>query len=486
MTYVYDGGIWRNISAETQIGWSRGGTNIFGDVIPASDTWGNAVKVAGEDIGYGAIGGLYIAGAYDAYKVVADISRKRKRPNVEDYTRYIPKMKRSSNSGDTNMYEAGNSAPAGVQQTTYHKRRYRGVKRKPLLKRIYENLRELENDSICRWQSITTPQPTTLGLLSQNMANYLNAAKNLYTSCYCFNLSALGRQNNQGWKLYPWYRLVKDTNANYDAQAWTWEAQSGANCHADGSSDDFAWQQEHYESSFGLSAPKFRHDWSDVKIMLQGTIKYPTRFHIYRVRFMLDGLGPRREYRNASEVLKVFDSALDDAHDIAEVDYFWERFMGPKIVHPFFNTKKTGLQQRQHLKVISHEVVNLGADVTIANDVQPLQHIHSMFIKSGKMYDTTSAIQVERDLMPVADPGPPAVTTCGIKGDGNVGYSDVNNVSTHSAYVTDRSKDEWLMIVAENYQQSGDGYEPAKGIDANNTPSLDIRVRSKWTEFKMS
>lgn len=380
----------------------------------------------------------------------------------------VPKMK------------LGNAAPAGVQQLTYHKRKYGKARREPLIKRMKRQLDKAQVDMIARFQSLTSPQPTAQTLLTRYMSNFVaDATKYLYTSCYCFNLSSLALQPYNGVALQPLYRLYKKTLVDDDSQAWFWQPEPGKLNDADGTADSPSWQQEHYEGNVAAIDTTYRHDWVDVKLMLQGTVKYPVRFHIYRVNFLMDGLGPNRVYTDPDNSAVTFDDALNEASDFNEVDYFWERFMMPKIVHPFAGTKKTGLTSRRHLNVISHEVVNIGSEVTISSDLQPLQHIHSMFIRSGKMYKQESAVGAEKSLMPVLVP---PNTKVGMAGDGKPGFSDVNGASTLSYYGVDRSKDEWLMIVAENYQRTTDS-EPAVAQDATNTPSFDIRVRNKFTMF---
>lgn len=375
----------------------------------------------------------------------------------------------------------GNAAPAGVQQKTYHKRYYKGVKPRSINNRVVRQLKASQCDQICRWQSLISPQPTAASLLSLKLSNYKAASGIFVTSCYAFNLSSLGRQPNQNWKVVPLYRLQKDLNVTGAVQAWSWAVWNGIKNAADGTTTTYPWQLEHYEGGFDSVSSEYRHDWSDVKIMLQGTTKYPVRYHIYRVQFMADGLGPDRYYYDAADNLTQFDDSISDSTDFNENDYFWERFMEPKVVHPFANTKKTGLTGRRHFKVITHEVINLGSEVTISNDVQPLQHIHSMFVKSGKYFTNTNAVQTERDLMPE---GAAPNDKCGIKGDGKVGFSNTNDVTANAPFGVDRSKDEWLMIVAENYTQVGDGYEPAVSESVDTTPSFDIRVRQKCTVFK--
>lgn len=387
--------------------------------------------------------------------------------------------------GPSKRMNFGNPAPAGVQQLTYHKRKYGRKKKVNIISRLAKSLKETEIDMICRWQSITSPQPTAQTMLSRYLSNYKDVSGVLYTSAYCFNYTALGRTPNQDWKNIPMYRLTKNTAADKSVQSWNWIVEEGTKNNADGLTAATEWQLEHYEFlGFNTDSVNYRHDWTDFKIMFQGTTKYPVRFHVYRVKFLLDALAPLRHYLDASNVDTAFDEAEADSDNFNEADYFWERFMEPKIVHPFAGTKKTGLMARKHLKIISHEVMNLGSEVTISSDVQPLQHIHSMFIRNGKYYKNESAKQVEADLMPVNVVGPPATVTVGIKGDGRVGYSNTNEALALTPYVLDRSQDEYVLIVAENYQQTGNFYDPVKTQDATNTPSFDIRVRSKYTMFQ--
>lgn len=368
----------------------------------------------------------------------------------------------------------GNPAPAGYRPVTYHKRYGKGYRRKGLMATLKQQVKDNQMDLICRWQSVLTPQPRAASLLSRPFGQRTDGTI-LYMPCYAFNLSDIGYNVAQTFQGTPMYRLEKDTTAGGTAQGWDWTDITGTKNNADGVTDSKHWQLEHQEGSLGLT-DRYRHDWSHIRILFQGMTKYPCRFHVYRVRFF-NKCGPQRvgyNYSGGGGVVTI--DQPPDSTQYNENDYFWERFMFPKVVHPFANTKKTGLTDRKHLKVLSHEVINVGSEVTISSDVQPLQHIHNMFVRNGKVYSLMEAKDVEAKFMPQAG------AQAGIRGDGKAGFSNVQENQAIQSAPVDESAPEWLLIVAEAYQVTGTGM-PEVSQDVTNTPSFDISVRSKFTVY---
>lgn len=500
MTYVYQDGIWQRIGS-LQVGWSRGGVNIFGDTIPAGDTWGNAVREAAIDLGPGIAGNLLFADvAYSGAKVVKDLfglKRLASRKRI-DYVMVDPSMYRQAKRLRPQDVPASHAAVAGAaaagqdirvnhvanyHQSQFSKTVMRGRPKKSLLKRVANFMRNNQYDFISRWQSLTVPYPSSSSMLSKYLANVNAGGLADRTSwsmpAYCFNLSCNPYWNvdpGSGASTYgygsPMYRLVKDESVAGTARQWTWQSENGVNNAAAGTGNNKPWQPEHYDGGLLGSLSKYRHDWSQIKMIVQGRNKFPTRVHLYVVSFPFDGVGPKREYTPGYTV----DEDPTQADNIAQIDYFWERFMEPKVVHPLSSTKKTGLDER-HMYVYHHEVLSIGPELTVASDANPLQIQKHLFIRNGREYTTVSPVNTEQNLMPVgADPA----EKTGIKADQLPGFSNVAG-SNVSDYFPKRSLDRWLLIVAENYVMDT-GNPDTTSVDR--TPSFDIVVRSKYTYFQ--
>lgn len=152
--------------------------------------------------------------------------------------------------------------------------------------------------------------------------------------------------------------------------------------------------------------------------------------------------------------------------DTSAADYFWERFMFPKMVHPFGVTKRA-YDGTKCMKVLKHEVISINSELNISSDVQPLQHMKRIFYRNGFHSSLDEAEEVEKQFMPVG-------AYSGITGDGKVGFSDANDKWSCQQFLRDRSKDLYLMIVPENYQQISE-------VSTDNCPSFDICIRNKYT-----
>lgn len=482
MTYVYEdvGGIgyWRNISPETQIGWSRGGTNIFGEVIPASDTWGSAVKVAAEDLGFGAIAGLYGAAGYEAYKVGKDLSKRRK-VDISQYDKYIPDeemvdtryqegqhkyvgpSRRSSGSGDTTMYEAGGNA--GYKQLSYRKKNVgRKAKRYNVIKRFVSRMK---NDCIVRWQSLNDWGLTAAGLRQ----HYLKLHKEtiaekdyLWLPVYCFNLS--GPPMVAGPTYFcPMFQLRRRLTAPFaDGYQYEWSKVEGWKNNKDGTAaHSCEWNLEHIENKTEnlakVKAEDYTHDWSDVNLLFQGCKNYPVRTHVYTVRFDQDGAGPIRQ-TDADE----YDTNVTEEDVVGGINYFWDRFLLPKVVHPLAKTKKSETTHR-NMTVLSHDTFTMEPELSISEDLQPHQYLKKYFIRNGRFYKgdgdpAGNDVQVTLN----ADQKPQFATSTGAE---------------RSLGIVERKRDMWLMIVGEVYNQVNSGWT------VSNTATFDVNIRSKFTLY---
>lgn len=381
-------------------------------------------------------------------------------------------------SGGGKRLHFGNGAVAGYQQLSYAKRVYGKKKKTSVIKNLVRQARESQVNYIGRWQSLTSPMPTSASLLAVKSGVYRTEGGIIYSPLYAFNLSSPAQMNNSaGNPVYtcPMYRLFKNSTVTASSKAWSWVVTEGVRNHKDGVTNQARWNMEHYEGNI-VRSENYSHDWSHIRLMLQGTTKYPIRYHIYLVKFLADGLGPERYCRNNLDTAYVKkDTDTLDEHDMNEFDYFWERFMEPKITHAFANTKKTGLQTRKHLAVLKHEVVNIGSEVTISADVQPLQHIHNIFYRNGRIMNTMDAQAIEATL-PVADTG------VGIGTAGKVGFASTGT-NPESDVFPERKTDVWCLVCPEVYVYTGPGLTTPVSESVENTPSFDVSVRSKYTFY---
>lgn len=421
--------------------------------------------------------------------IAARVARDREayyRSNMPiSYDRYAPggmrKRRRfvggATVSGSMAMDVTGNAASAGYQAITFCKSKVGRKKPVNAISKVIKEVRANDKDLICRWQSILSPQPSTASLLSMDCANTISG-NTMYTGCRVWNLSALGyyMQHTSGatasaYAGLPCYRLFKDLSATIANRAWKWIPEGGVKNNHDGSTNSAPWQVEHSELpqlNMGPQTTGYSHDWTDIRLLFQGTNKYPVRFHIYFVKFLQNGIGPLRYSSVDDAAESTLDENPTDADEIGVSDYFWERFMFPKIVHPFGVTKRPYSGDKT-IQVLKHEVISLNSELSISSDVQPLQHMKRIFYRNGASYSLNQPRLVEQEFMRklVED-------VSGIRGDGKVGFSDSKERDSTTPYDTDRSKDTWLMVVPENYQVTS---TPT----TDNAPSMDICLRNKYT-----
>lgn len=365
--------------------------------------------------------------------------------------------------------------PAGYKQIRFSKSTYGRYKKKSAISRVKQFVRNMQHDEIWRFQSLLTPRPTASTYLTQK-TEFNNNGAVLEMPCYCLNLSCIPRLNEASNILAPLYRLQKLEDTDTSAINWTWLPVQGVKNDNEGIASSYKWQLEHSETPMGI-CERYRHDWTDIRLMLQGCTNFPIRWHLYYVKFAMDGAGPLRQTVKLVEGVEV-PEPIDDDSDIAQdkkgqVDYFWERFMFPKIIHPFATTKKSSDTERK-LYVLRHEVVNIEAELSFSADLQPQQVIKRLMFKSGKEFDLVDTRETEYSFMRVDAGG--TVTTTGISDDRRPGFADNNTWDSTRVFPT-REDDTWLMIVAEDYVMKANNPLP------NHTPSFDICVRSKFTRF---
>lgn len=395
-----------------------------------------------------------------------------------------PQKRARIEGGDQPMEDPGESHDAGAKgignyiQLKFSRSKY--GKRKPMrpLRRMYKFVREAMNNVIGRWQTLNSPMARG-SLLSQGINFFENTATNtLYMPCYAFNLSgpaATFNVDTSGTLTFglsaPFYRLKKSATAAGNTRQWSWDVYSGIKNDPLGIATHNHWRLEHQDAPLRKFA-EYTHNWSDIRLLLQGRNNNISRFHLYIVQFAYDGLGPVRTNDQDQT-----DTNSTDPEDIAQCDYFWERFMMPKVVHPFACTKKTGLDHR-HLIVHNHEVIEIGPSMSIEADASPLQYIKRIFYRNDKTYSVKSPMNCEQRLMPVGvDPN----ETTGLAGTQLPGYSNVQGNEVVVPYPT-RRLDKWLLIVMEDYDKTSPDVPPTK----DNCASFDLVVRSKYTYYSDS
>lgn len=388
---------------------------------------------------------------------------------------------------------SGSSGPSNMPyvQCRYSKSALGRKRKLSTMKRLKDLLRDKENHVISRWQSLTSPVPTSgtllqhkLSLLTYTVGNPVTT-NNFNMPVYAFNLSANSHYTNAGdasgvdfGRSVPMYRLYKNALAKGTERQWQWAYVYGTRNVASGENISKAeWQMEHIDKAYTVDSVfnHYRHDWSQIRLMLQGRNKAPVRVHLYICTFPLDGVGPKRVTCFDEGGFKTVDEDPVEQDLVAQSDYFWERFMEPKVIHPFASTKKTGLDMK-HFNVLHHEVISLGSEVNYTLDPNPLQVCKSIFYRNGTTYDLISPIQTEQALMPIGN-DPNEIT--GIKDDQRPGYSNVQSVRVNEP-LPERKRDRWLVLVAENYKTD----TQVLGVSTESVdwcPSFDICVRNKYT-----
>lgn len=356
----------------------------------------------------------------------------------------------------------------GSSQMQYSKK-VLGKRKKPynILKRFVSRMK---NDCICRWQSLSTWGTNSGTLLSHSMKifNWIPTPPGNITymtlPVFAFNLSgppmwSQGAGPSSGPEMmYPMYQLVQRITAPVTYK-YQWFASTGMKNNEDGTTDGKGWCLEHIENrtenQAKIKSDDYTHDWSQVKLILQGSRKYPVRYHLYVMQFLQDGVGPQRESADG-----VIDTNPTEETLIGTANYFWDRFLLPKVTHPLANTKKVEVTDPR-VRVLHHEVVSIGPEISISEDLQPKQVFKNFFYRNGTHYKGNSSSEGgAADISLTVDLKPE--------------FHDADT-GEYQLGIVDRNKDRWFVVVAENYMKDGTG--------VNDTPSFDIAVRSKYTLY---
>lgn len=301
----------------------------------------------------------------------------------------------------------------------------------------------------CRWEGITN-MGNSNGYGKYWLSNYYSAANVVDLPVYAFNLSDLDQTyNNAASKTYsnvPMYRLKGATGATGAVNNYTWSYVGGSMAHI--------WTVEDRNSS-NASENAWRHNWSDIKLLLYGAKNRPIKFHLYVCTFPKCA-GPNR-YLYDGTSFALGDSAVA-GDDIDAKDVWWEHFLAPKVYNPLRTSKYTSETQ---MHVLHHESFVVGNDLSTNNDTAPIQMIKKLFYRNGNYY--RSKAQSNANEIGVGN----------LVGDVTF---DTYTANESAVPLANRDATQWLMIVAEVFDNITYG-----GTQANTTqPSFDIVVRNKW------
>lgn len=340
-------------------------------------------------------------------------------------------------------------------------------------------------ESIFRWQSLTPFEADTLRSYSlENKVYSFGENRFLRLPCFAFNLSAMP------WRVsgdpaavtrsYPMYRLFKqlypDAVTTAGTKNYKWEYMSKVHGGNEGQDeagiDRFAMVAEKNESN--NFCDKYLHNWSDIKLLIQGRKKYETKVHIYVVSF-LNYSGPLRTYAKG-ETEFVEDSESAQAEERASADHFWDRFWQKKVVHPLASTLKPDVNAR-HMVVHYHKSITFPVETTIENDYKTRQHIFQLFYKNNDSYNVACNIDAEETGWKMVHDNDPVLAG---QLENPPGYpvkpNTVSEDPQYSPYVSNRHADKWLMICAEEFNRD-------VPTSQDNYCSFDCVIRSKFTYY---
>lgn len=366
---------------------------------------------------------------------------------------------------------------AGYVQLRYSKKKIKNGRRKKGINAVKKWVSHMRNDVIYRWQTLKPFSPSSAELRAQPFClrkETVSTTDWWNMPMFAFNLSGSPVwDQNAGQLMNPFYRLRKAVGGAIPTKEWQWTPVLGVrnNIDGDATTATYPWVLEHHESKAdtvsNLNFNEYVHEWSDIRLLLQGRTTNPMRYHIYIVQFLVDGVGPVRSYSATDGVTTTeVDANPSEETEVEKADYFWERFCAPKVVHPFANTKKEYIKEKR-MKVISHEVVSIEAEQNTSLDVQPRQVMKRIFYRNGNTYkgDNVSAVNM------------------GASGNVNdtqkPGFSNANTSLNATGGIPRRAVDQWLFIVAENYTSLSTAGEQTVATCG----SVDLSVRSKYTVY---
>lgn len=409
---------------------------------------------------------------------------KRKAPHLDA----IPRMQ--------TLTEQGTIVPTGPEQRQCVARGVSNVcagDRKRNIRRLHD----LYVSRLMRWQSVSTydkPNTTTdiasLPLCTIGGTYNTVAQAGVYMPVYLFNLTQPGRAfntvlNNAGdpttslMESVPCHRLFRLTNgggiANSAFKNYQWIPQNGFNNTHNGIPNSDSWcKLENREGEFNV-ASRGVHDWTSLDFVFYAPVQRQCKIHLYEVSFDTAEAGPeRRAYNTEAEPPAV--ESLDDFSEDPDVynscDEFWNVFLAKKIGGPLTIVKNNSRPARRHMTIYRHEVMCLTSRNTLDADARAYTCNKRLFYPGGRMYNFTKPGNDDNAAnlyMPVGD------TTTGLQ---KFGYDAQENTPFSIAAQPDPTKEKYLLVVAEQYDQV---YAEGAAIDGRYTPTFDVVYRQKYT-----
>lgn len=363
------------------------------------------------------------------------------------------------------------------------RKRKRNV-RKMLMDR---QVRESQHHGIFRWQSLTPFADNVMR--SYELSVEANEGLNtIFMPVYCFNLSAAARYVGAGgeYRPLPMYRLrkvvspsgaVSTVTENY---IWEWVNKPNYSDPAGEKvpyPDDYTWVNE--DNIVADSYNKYTHNWSDIQIGFQGCTKYASSITCAVVSF-LNKAGPRRQYLrfiDGAWAKVTYDDELLDQPDQCDRDYFWDRFLQKKIVHPLATNMKVDKNTR-HMVYHHKQTVQLPLELTTQSDLKPVNRLVKIFYRNNDMYNTETLVEEEsRSHKLIHHNWAPGANQTYIPPGYCVEPSNAPYEST-GPFVHNQSADKWLLIYANDVF-----HRPAERT-TENTATFDLNIRNKYTMYK--
>lgn len=411
-----------------------------------------------------------------AYRVYKDAPRKnaldRKGFNIEkDFPENPQPAKRPRpdlpDLPDPMAIDGGTSGNDGQWQWQYDKY---GVKR-----RI--NYRMLSQDSYnhltFRWQSLTNfavpPCAHPLGQL------YQSASTSNDLPMYCFELTSPGAGRIQiptgaaaDAITVPFYRMsANKTVAGVDDQTYIWTPVKGVNNDPTGAIQRYQPTLEDTNSPSVIPVPyynRYLHEWSDIRIVMNGAKTKPSRVHIKLVKFLDEDYAPRRYYADPAtpDTLVKWDDDITDGERQREMGGFWDTFWAHRDTNPLRTVKND--VNRKIYRVLYHRTFEFTPTSSTDNDTNPDQKIFKFFYNANKYIDTSVGI------------GDALQDQCVFGGASNFGYKTRNTApqGIESNPFCKNDQATYLMIYADGFVRN------VNTLNTDQCASFDLMVRSKF------
>lgn len=403
----------------------------------------------------------------------------------------VPQPGNSTRTADMTGIIGNAAVAASVTHTmTKRKKKQKGNMGRGGKKKMMINImtKQIEQIGVYRWQSLSEYVGSSLCAHQFFNHAYVNAGRRyLDLPVYAMNLSALPFKGNSTgtYATYPMYRLSKllpdagtgPTNPNNETN-YFWSKVSKKKSNSLGEDETYPDRHKWYiEKQDGTpSSDKYIHDWSDINIMFQACKKWQTRVHVQIVSFLND-VGPRRSHYMTGDETgeQIFDAAITDSEANCNIDFFWDRFLQKKIVHPLAAHMQPDINER-NMAIFKNDTVVLPIATTISTAAEPLTNQYKLYYTNGNTYNTCYDLEEERTgWQMVNHNAAPTATQLTVP----PGFCTSSTIEpTKTAYVHNRAADKWLLLSAEVFQRD-------QPFDADHYPSFDINVRSKFTYFNI-